>query len=151
MIYTLPPVEVASILCRVAGDLCFDAQSTGSFSNRLSAQHKDPIHVIGMVTLNDTDRLRSESMTGRGWIACVYPHSSLHTSCLKEIGTTDALFLEKSTYYDLLIDLTTYTPNKSSRPTFYTPKIVPGQSNRLSTVRFAWSDVKLVSIVFPRR
>ena len=74
MIYTLPPVEVASILCRVAGDLCFDAQSTTSFNKSLSPQHKEPIHVIGMVTLNDIDRLRSESMTGRGWIACVSPH-----------------------------------------------------------------------------
>ena len=74
MIYTLPPVEVASILCRVAGDLCFDAQSTGNLSKNLSPQHKEPIHVIGMVTLNDIDRLRSESMTGRGWIACVSLH-----------------------------------------------------------------------------
>ncbi|KAF8197008.1 hypothetical protein BJ912DRAFT_1056100 [Pholiota molesta] len=134
LIYTLPPVEVASILCHVAGDLCFDCQSTSNFSNRLTGKHKDPINVLGMVTLNDMDRLRTESKSGRGWIAC----------------TTDALFMERPSYYDLLIDLTTSTPNKASRPTFYASKPVlsqPGGSNapshRLSTIRFAWSDVKL--------
>ncbi|KAF9484543.1 hypothetical protein BDN70DRAFT_872322 [Pholiota conissans] len=134
LIYTLPPVEVASILCQVAGDLCFDCHSTPSFSNRLTGKHKEPINVLGMVTLNDMDRLRLESKSGRGWVAC----------------TTDALFMERPSYYDLLIDLTTSTPNKSSRPTFYASKPVlsqPGGSNtpsyKLSTIRFAWSDVKL--------
>lgn len=66
------------------------------------------------------------------------------------LGTTDAIFLEKPSHYDLLIDLTTSTPNKSTRPTFYTSKPVPpqpgssrGPTHRLSTSRFAWSDVKL--------
>lgn len=71
MIYTLPPVEVASMLCRVAGDLCFDAQSTTNISNRLSPQHREPILVIGMVTLNDIDRLHTETKSGHGWIACM--------------------------------------------------------------------------------
>ncbi|KAF8954836.1 hypothetical protein BDZ97DRAFT_1862662 [Flammula alnicola] len=138
LIYTLPPVEVACILCQVAGDLCFDCQSDCNIrdisSSRLKGKHKEPINVLGMVTLTDLDRLRAESKTGRGWIAC----------------TTDAIFLEKPSHYDLLIDLTTSTPNKSSRPTFYASKLVPTQpggpntpSYRLSTIRFAWSDVKL--------
>jgi hypothetical protein len=70
----------------------------------------------------------------------------------RHLGTTDALFMERPSYYDLLIDLTTSTPNKASRPTFYASKPVPSQpggsnapSHRLSTIRFAWSDVKLVS------
>lgn len=61
--------------------------------------------------------------------------------------------MEKPSYYDLLIDLTTSTPSKVTRPTFYSSKPVvstqPGPSrsptHRLSTIRFAWSDVKLVS------
>lgn len=68
------------------------------------------------------------------------------------LGTTDAIFLEKPSYYDLLIDLTTSTPNKATRPTFYSSKPLPSQpgntrapTHRLSTTRFAWSDVKLVS------
>ena len=70
-------------------------------------------------------------------------------------GTTDAIFIEKPSYYDLLIDLTTLTPHKATRPTFYASKPVssqPGSSksptHRLSTVRFAWSDIKLVRFSF---
>ncbi|KDR73035.1 hypothetical protein GALMADRAFT_212991 [Galerina marginata CBS 339.88] len=138
LIYTLPPVEVACILCHVAGDLSFESQA-GSSSNeigtgRLKGKHKEPINVLGMVTLVDLDRLEAESKTGRGWIAC----------------TTDAIFMEKPSYYDLLIDLTTSTPNKTTRPTFYASKPVPSQPgssrappHRLSTIRFAWSDVRL--------
>jgi len=83
--------------------------------------------------LNDLDRLRMESTTTCGWIAC----------------TTDAILMEKTSYYDLLIDLTTSTPDKSTRPTFYSSKPVSMQSgssretHRLSTIRFAWSDVRL--------
>lgn len=63
--------------------------------------------------------------------------------------------MEKPFYYDLLIDLTTSTPNKATRPTFYLSKPIPssqagssrGPTHRLSTVRFAWSDVKLVMVL----
>jgi hypothetical protein len=62
--------------------------------------------------------------------------------------------MEKPSYYDLLIDLTTSTPNTSTRPTFYSSKPVyssqPGSlrspTHRLSTIRFAWSDIKLVRL-----
>ena len=67
------------------------------------------------------------------------------------IGTTDAIFMEKPSYYDLLIDLTTSTP-KATRPTFYSSKPVVSQAgssrgptHTLSTIRFAWSDVRLAS------
>jgi hypothetical protein len=61
--------------------------------------------------------------------------------------------MEKPSYYDLLIDLTTSTP-KATRPTFYSSKPIlsshagssRGPTHRLSTIRFAWSDVKLVSV-----
>ncbi|KAJ6602772.1 hypothetical protein DFH09DRAFT_1125495 [Mycena vulgaris] len=142
LIYTLPPVEAASILCQVAADMCYEHQveyttSPGSPSSRLHGKCKDGISVLGMVTLNDLDRLQSEGSSGRGWVAC----------------TTDAIFLEKPSCYDLLIDLTTSTPNKATRPTFYSSRPVqlasPGPSrprgptHRLSVVRFSWSDVKL--------
>ncbi|KAF9005013.1 hypothetical protein BDQ17DRAFT_1353622 [Cyathus striatus] len=130
LIYTLPPVEAACMLCRVAGDMCFEAQvgsvvdgeDEGEGGGRLKGRAKEPIAVLGMVTLADVDRLGGEG----GWIAC----------------TTDAIFLEKPSYYDLLIDLTTSTPNRAARPAFYASKYTGG-SWRLSTVRFSWSDVKL--------
>ncbi|GAW07435.1 protein lchn-like [Lentinula edodes] len=130
LIYTLPPVEAACILCHVAADFCYE-QQVDATSNRLPGKNKEGIQVLGMITLSDIDRLQAESKSGRGWIAC----------------TTDALFLERPSYYDLLIDLTTSTPNKATRPTFYSSQpILPtsrGPTHRLSTVRFAWSDVKL--------
>ncbi|KAF8063448.1 hypothetical protein FPV67DRAFT_1506609 [Lyophyllum atratum] len=143
LIYTLPPVEAACILCQVAADMCYEAQhipseegerSSLTSIGRLKGRCREPITVLGMVTLSDMDRMRSERLSGRGWIAC----------------TTDAIFLEKPSCYDLLIDLTTSTPNKATRPTFYSSKPIapqPGNSrgptHRLSSIRFAWSDVKL--------
>jgi len=144
LIYTLPPVEVACILCQAAADMCYQVQATPD-PNTIKARNRDPICVLGMVTLSDLDRLHSESKSTRGWIAC----------------TTDALFLEKPSYYDLLIDLTTSTPHRATRPTFYTSKPVSSSSSpsssprhtktsthRLSTIRFTWSDIKLVSSLF---
>lgn len=142
LIFTLPPVEPACILCHVAADMCFENQVESSMTQaslpdnpkRIKSRLKESINVLGMVTLSDLDRLKVESQSGRGWIAC----------------TTDALFLEKPAYYDLLIDLTTSTPNKTTRPTFYTSKPISSSesslrspTHRLSTIRFAWSDVKL--------
>lgn len=144
LIYTLPPVEAACVLCQVAADLCYEDQSapapdellmpndSGAIRGRLKGKSKEGIKVLGMVTLSDIDKLERESKTGQGWIAC----------------TTDAIFLEKPSYYDLLIDLTT-TLNKSSRPTLSTSRLFDQAGSRrpsykLSTVRFTWSDVKLV-------
>ncbi|TFK68934.1 hypothetical protein BDN72DRAFT_841243 [Pluteus cervinus] len=139
LIYTLPPVEAACILCHVAGDICFEdqvstsdgRQATPGPGGKLKGRSKEPISVLGMITLNDLDRLRAESATGRGWVAC----------------TTDAIFLEKPSHYDLLIDLTTAAPNKATRPMFYASKPVTSgsskETHKLSTIRFAWSDVRL--------
>ncbi|KAH7925742.1 hypothetical protein BV22DRAFT_1194947 [Leucogyrophana mollusca] len=146
LIYTLPPVEAACILCQVAADICFEAQLDSSlhsaggevdpaawYRTRLKGKSKEGINVLGMVTLNDLDKMHHEGKSGRGWIAC----------------TTDAIFLEKPSYYDLVIDLTTSTPSKASRPTLYLSKPQQqqagsrGPSHRLSVVRFTWSDVKL--------
>ena len=147
LIFTQPPVEAACFLCQVAADMCFEDQTTplsdptteGSAPGaapQLKGKHKEGINVLGTVTLHDIDMLERESHTGRGWIAC----------------TTDALFLEKPQHYDLVIDLTTYASERlataraglqlaikepsARRPTY-----------RLSTVRFTWSDVKLVRAV----
>ena len=93
--------------------------------------------MLGMVTLTDIDRLRAESTMGRGFIAC----------------TTDAIFMDKKDMYDLFIDLTTSTPNKSSRPTLYSTKFVPAEGPsapkyyKFSSIRFSWSDIKLVSTI----
>ncbi|KAL1744728.1 hypothetical protein HDZ31DRAFT_37922 [Schizophyllum fasciatum] len=91
MVYTLPPVEAACILCQVASDLC------------LEVQLQDP--------------------------------------------AAEGAANQAPAYYDLLIDLTTSTPNKASRPTFYSSRLQQEGSSRpvakLSTIRFAWSDIKL--------
>ncbi|KAI0925403.1 hypothetical protein AcV7_005657 [Taiwanofungus camphoratus] len=139
LIYTFPPVEAACILCQVAADICYQYQAGGDDGSlqdedepgrTLKGKSKEGVKVMGMVTLSDFDKLSKESKSGRGWIAC----------------TTDAIFLEKPSYYDLLIDLRTSTPN--TRPAFYVPKSSEqpngrGPSYRLSVVRFTWSDVKL--------
>ncbi|KAF7293181.1 hypothetical protein HMN09_01196100 [Mycena chlorophos] len=133
LIYTLPPVEAASILCHVAADMAFELQVEGS--STLRPRTREGINVLGMVSLIDLDRMQKEGETGRGWIAT----------------TTDAIFLEKPAYYDLLIDLTTLSPHKATRPTFYSTRLIPPTSAsssarpqyRLSVVRFSWSDVKI--------
>lgn len=127
------------------------------FQERQRGKQPDPITVLGMITLADLDRLETETKSGRGWIACELIESSLYVLMLIPSikGTTDALFMEKPSYYDLLIDLTTSTPNNSTRPTFYSPKLVypsqPGSlrapAYRLSTIRFSWSDIKLVRVM----
>ncbi|KAG2148869.1 hypothetical protein DEU56DRAFT_782570 [Suillus clintonianus] len=145
LIYTLPPVEAACILCQVAADICYAAQldpSTHDINEndpatqhytRLKGKTQEGIHVLGMVTLNDLDKMDREGKTGRGWVAC----------------TTDAIFMDKPSHYDLLIDLTTSTPSKTSRPTLYLSKPQPqqpgskGPTHRLSVFRFTWSDIRL--------
>ncbi|EJF59440.1 hypothetical protein DICSQDRAFT_65039 [Dichomitus squalens LYAD-421 SS1] len=142
LIITLPPVEAACILCQVAADTCYEEQVSELVSTidpseneeseprRLKGKSTSGIKVLGMVTLNDLDKLAFESKSGRGWIAC----------------TTDSIFLDKPSYYDLLIDLRSATPN--TRPAFYVAKPVDqlngrGPTHRLSSVRFTWSDVRL--------
>lgn len=123
--------------------MCFEAQLDPSLltsegtedpsswtRTRLKGKSKEGIDILGMVTLSDLDKMHHEGKTGRGWIAC----------------TTDAIFLEKPSYYDLVIDLTT---SRTSRPTLYLFKpiqnpSVKGPTHRLSPVRYTWSDVKLV-------
>lgn len=84
LIYTLPPVEAACILCHVAADMCYEIQtdvsseagpSSRSSSSRWRARSKETINVLGMVTLNDLDRMREDGLTGRGWVACGFFYS----------------------------------------------------------------------------
>jgi hypothetical protein len=141
LIYTQPPVEAACLFCQVAADMCFEDQTTtapdsspeGLAPQLLKGKHKEGINVLGIVTLHDIDMLERESRTGRGWIAC----------------TTDALFLEKPQHYDLVIDLTTYASERlaTARPGLQLAikeSYARRPTYRLSSVRFTWSDVKLV-------
>ncbi|KAL5514141.1 hypothetical protein ACEPAG_2902 [Sanghuangporus baumii] len=158
LIYTLPPVEVAGVLAWIAADLSREHHMASRSNDTLGTpipslfsksanegqEHQEPTEdpqsptVLGMVTLTDIPRLEQLSSTGKGWIAC----------------TTDAIFLEKPQYYDLVLDLTTSTPSRASRPALYMSKLVSsanasGSSGRkrekwkLESVRFTWSDVKL--------
>ena len=57
--------------------------------------------------------------------------------------------MEKPQYYDLIIDLTSFSPERASRPELQlSVRVSNGRSrkpsHRLSTIRFTWSDVKLV-------
>src|SRR5258708_37951253 len=65
LFYTLPPVEVACILCQIAADLCYESQLDVNpneiQTGRLKGKHKDPINVLGMITLADLNRLDVES------------------------------------------------------------------------------------------
>jgi hypothetical protein len=106
-------------------------------SLRLKGRTRESIRVFGMVTLSDLDMLQSESDCQKGWVAC----------------TTDAIYLEKPSLYDLVIDLTTSTPSKSSRPTLHLSRPTEwseggnGRNHKLSQVRFTWSDMKVVSVL----
>ena len=140
LIYTQPPVEAACFFCQAAADMCFEDQTTAApdsppVPQLLKGKHKEGISVLGIVTLHDIDMLERESLTGRGWIAC----------------TTDALFLEKPQHYDLVIDLTTYASERlaSARPGLQLAikeQYARRPTYRLSSVRFTWSDVKLVRV-----
>lgn len=74
LIYTLPPVEVACILCQVAADICFDSQNDPDDGDipirKLKGRHRFPVDILGMVTLTDVGRLELASQSGRGWVAC---------------------------------------------------------------------------------
>ncbi|KAG9012150.1 hypothetical protein FRB90_006868 [Tulasnella sp. 427] len=103
--------------------------------------------VLGQVGLMDIDRLKAESQTGLGWIAC----------------TTDSIFKDRPALYDLIVDLTTATNSLSpsspsptitrptllmSRPTLSSassPSKSPqsGASYKLQLVPFTFSDIKL--------
>ncbi|KAF8516482.1 hypothetical protein JB92DRAFT_2910206 [Gautieria morchelliformis] len=115
LIYTNPCVEPACILARIASDICGEG---------------DRPNVLGMVGINDYDKLNTESWRGNGWVAC----------------TTDAIFLEKPSLYDLIIDMTTSRP---ARPAFFVSRLAPasprGPRHRLQPVRFTFSDVRLWS------
>jgi hypothetical protein len=76
LIYTLPPVEAACILCQVAADMCYEDQvdyhseTDVQYSERPKGKCKEGISVLGMITLNDMNKLHHERLSGRGWIAC---------------------------------------------------------------------------------
>ena len=160
LIYTQPPVEPACILCQVAADMCFEDQTAleppeGVMVLRplSKGKQKAGINVLGVVTLHDIGRLERESETGRGWIACAFHLRELSAYVfiiiLLSLGTTDAVFLEKPQYYDLVIDMTSFSPERASRPSLQlSVKESNGRSRRpsyrLSTICFTWSDVRLV-------
>ncbi|KAI0321549.1 hypothetical protein OF83DRAFT_1168398 [Amylostereum chailletii] len=140
LIYTPPPVERACMLCYAAADMCFedqagDAELTPEAARaRLKGKQRAGVRVLGMVTLHDLEKLNQEAVGGRGFVAC----------------TTDALFLERPQYYDLIIDLTTTETAKGTRPMLSQSRRhlsagARSPSFRLSTIRFTWSDVKLWS------
>ncbi|KAF8525184.1 hypothetical protein BU17DRAFT_41847 [Hysterangium stoloniferum] len=87
-------------------------------------------NVLGMVGIGHIEKLDTESRGGHGWIAC----------------TTDAIFLEKPSLYDLVIDMTTSRPARPAffvtRPALASPR---GPRHRLVPVRFTFSDVRLWS------
>lgn len=65
---------------------------------------------------------------------------------MAELGTTDALFLEKPYLYDLLLDLTVSATSRNSRPDFYIPVRASGSKGlRLQTARFTFSDLRVWS------
>jgi len=91
---------------------------------------EDRINVLGIVGINAMDKITEETRKGHGWIAC----------------TTDAIFLEKPSLYDLVIDMTASQP---SRPGFFMSRPITGSPRgsryRLVAVRFTFSDVRLWS------
>jgi hypothetical protein len=66
----------------VAADICYAAQldpltndinendPVTQYYTRLKGKTQEGIHVLGMVTLSDLDKMDREGKTGRGWVAC---------------------------------------------------------------------------------
>ena len=48
----------------------YQSENDAQYSNRLRGKCKDGINVLGMVTLNDINKLHHEGLSGRGWVAC---------------------------------------------------------------------------------
>ncbi|KAJ2936099.1 hypothetical protein H1R20_g994, partial [Candolleomyces eurysporus] len=89
-----------------------------------------------MVTLHDLLSTKLEdSETGQGWIAC----------------TTDALFLEKPSYYDLLIDLTSVGVSSSSTTAFTTKSSSPPSAGPSSTSSTAGRPRPLMYVSVPKQ
>ncbi|KAG8807822.1 hypothetical protein FRC17_004252, partial [Serendipita sp. 399] len=123
LIHTHPPVEPACLLAQLAAVI-----STGEEGS--SNVHAQRITVLGIVGLIDLKRIEEVSAQGNGWIAC----------------TTDAIFLEKTGLYDLLIDLTSPAQQRPHRPSLSLSRLSEGSSTKmykLQSVRYTWSDVKL--------
>ncbi|KAJ2917273.1 hypothetical protein MD484_g3132, partial [Candolleomyces efflorescens] len=123
LFYTKPPVEYACALCYAAVDMVKgiqqqdwvyegyrDDQAAEDLKMTILSKNAGPARVLGMVTLHDLLSTKLEdSEPGQGWIAC----------------TTDALFLEKPAYYDLVIDLTSVGVSSSSTTGFTTKSTFP--------------------------
>lgn len=152
LIYTKPPVEYACVLCYAAVDMVRSIQE-GELSQLFTddedkatlvpPRHSpgDATRVLGMVTLHDllgskfseeddgTDDDGGQPRT-RGWIAC----------------TTDALFLEKPSYYDLLVDMTSVGVYSSSTAAFKTSKSAPPPpTSQTSTSTNSWLNALSIS------
>jgi hypothetical protein len=111
----------------------------------LKRKQKEGINLLNVVTLHNIGPLERESTTGCGWIACMwyFQRAFIHlviVSPALSIGTTDASFLERPQYYDLVIDMT-FSPKRASHPNLQlSVKESNGRSRRpsyhLSIVRF---------------
>ncbi|KAG8975398.1 hypothetical protein FRC05_005728 [Tulasnella sp. 425] len=154
---TSAPVEAACLLTKACVDVAFPDVVMGNASENgggsatedeagLERDDRRPA-VLGAVGLMDIDRLKAESQTGLGWIAC----------------STDTIFKDRPALYDLIVDLTTATNSLSpsspsptiTRPTLHMsrPALSPtsssgrspqsGASYKLHLVRFTFSDIRL--------
>ncbi|KAG9012154.1 hypothetical protein FRB90_006872, partial [Tulasnella sp. 427] len=155
---TTAPVEAACLLTKACVDVAFPDVVMGSAGENngggsatedeagLERDDRRPA-VLGQVGLMDIDRLKAESQTGLGWIAC----------------TTDSIFKDRPALYDLIVDLTTATNSlapSSPSPTITRPTLLmsrptlssasspskspqSGSSYKLQLVRFTFSDIRL--------
>ena len=139
MIYTHPAAELSCLMAVIASEVCH--QDRGAASER-------PITVLGMVGLADLDRLALETSRGYGWIACEQHNNILSEAHARSlIGTTDKIFLDKTMTYDLIIDFTTPTQDRTLtlRPTFYAAQshfVGTRRETRLDLIRFTFSDLR---------
>lgn len=113
-------------------------------SRRGASMCSVPSHCMISMSLSMS---RTAGAVGSRVRLCLVPCPS---ACSRiSLGTTDAVFMEKPQYYDLVIDMTSFSPERASRPGLQLSIREPNgrsrkPSYRLSTIRFTWSDVKLV-------
>jgi len=130
------------MLCQTASDICLEDQTALDSVEgatiprpRLKGKQKEGIDVLGVVTfkLHDIGRLERELRLG---CMCVFRgamHFFFTHRFLSHVGTTDTVSLGKPQCYDLVIDMTSFSPERAFRPGLQLSRRDPnGRSRRPS-------------------
>lgn len=147
LVLAKPPVETVGVACWALASLA----SAG----------RDDVNVLGVVTLHDIDNLKYQSSRGDGWIACTTDTLFVEkTDCWDLlVDITNVTLPSLPTVFSMSESQPTPLPKPTGdegrgRVRLYAPKATfdvngvakKSNSDGLTSVRFTWSDVKLVRV-----